>query len=236
MRTFSMAPLGPLMVRVSAQANWPGCTRSIISIFSPAGTDYRQQYDKALMAGDAPTVTNLLPYVDVQTRAANGMIADITPFVNNFELKKQGKVNTAMDAALQYKGKWYGLMDYIYLAGTIYNKASLAKGGGDVDNLPKTWDEFAKVGQKITDLNAPRFGYLLLGMEWNAWPFTPWVWSAGGDMVIPNGDGSYRIGFADEPGVDAAEFWHDMIDLHFLAAGGEQRRAEQAGHGQQQHH
>ncbi len=183
----------------------------IISIFSPAGTDYRQQYDKALMAGDAPTVTNLLPYVDVQTRAANGMIADITPFVNNFELKKQGKVNTAMDAALQYKGKWYGLMDYIYLAGTIYNKASLAKGGGDVDNLPKTWDEFAKVGQKITDLNAPRFGYLLLGMEWNAWPFTPWVWSAGGDMVIPNGDGSYRIGFADEPGVDAAEFWHDMI-------------------------
>ena len=183
----------------------------LTSLFSPAGTDYRQQYDKALMAGNAPTVTNLLPYVDVQTRAANSMIADITPFVNNFELKKQGKVNTAMDSALQYNGKWYGLMDYIYLAGTVYNKSSLIAGGGDPDNLPKTWDDFAKLGQKVTDMSVPRFGYLLLGMEWNAWPFTPWVWSAGGEMVIPNGDGTYRIGFAEEPGVDAAMMWHDMI-------------------------
>lgn len=68
----------------------------IVSVFSPAGTDYRQQYDKALMAGEAPTVTNLLPYVDVQTRAANGMIADISSFINNWDLRKQGKVNTAM--------------------------------------------------------------------------------------------------------------------------------------------
>ncbi len=183
----------------------------IVSVFSPAGTDYRQQYDKALMAGEAPTVTNLLPYVDVQSRAANGMIADISEFVNNWDLKKQGKVNSAMDEALQYNGKWYGVMDYIYLAGTVYNKTALKAGGGDVNALPKTWDEFTSLGQKVTDLNVPRFGYLLVGMEWNAWPFTPWVWSAGGEMVIPNGDGTYRIGFTEDPGVDAAMLWHDMI-------------------------
>lgn len=183
----------------------------IVSIFSPAGTDYRQQYDKALMAGEAPTVTNLLPYVDVQTRAANGMIADISSFVENWDLKKEGKVNAAMDEALQYKGKWYGVMDYIYLAGTVYNKTTLQAGGGDVANLPKTWDEFTTLGQKVTDATAPRFGYLLVGMEWNAWPFSPWVWSAGGEMVVPNSDGTYRIGFAEEAGVDAALLWHDMI-------------------------
>ena len=183
----------------------------IVSTFSPAGTDYRQQYDKALMAGEAPTVTNLLPYVDVQTRAANGMIADISQFVENWDLRKEGKVNTAMDQALQYKGKWYGVMNYIYLAGTVYNKAGLVSGGGNLGELPKTWSEFSALGQKVTNVNVPRFGYLLVGMEWNAWPFTPWVWSAGGDMVIPNSDGTYRIGFADEPGVDAAMFWHDMI-------------------------
>jgi ABC-type glycerol-3-phosphate transport system substrate-binding protein len=183
----------------------------IVSIFSPAGTDYRQQYDKALMAGEAPTVTNLLPYVDVQTRAANGMIADISSFVNNWDLKKQGLVNPAMDEALQYNGKWYGVMDYVYLAGTVYNKTALEAGGGDSAKLPKTWEEFTSLGQKITDLSVPRFGYLLLGMEWNAWPFTPWVWSAGGEMVIPNGDGTYKVGFSEEPGVDAAMLWHDMI-------------------------
>jgi ABC-type glycerol-3-phosphate transport system substrate-binding protein len=183
----------------------------VISVFSPAGTDYRQQYDKALMAGEAPTVTNLLPYVDVQSRASQGMAADISDFVNNWDLKKQGKVNDAMDQALQYNGKWYGVMDYIYIAGTVINKKTLEAAGGSMDKLPKTWDEFTAFGQKATDLSIPRFGYLLVGMEWNAWPFTPWVWSAGGEMVKANGDGTYHVGFADEPGVDAAMLWHDMI-------------------------
>ncbi|MDC7244933.1 MAG: extracellular solute-binding protein [Sphaerochaetaceae bacterium] len=183
----------------------------IVSVFSPAGTDYRQQYDKALMAGDAPTVTNLLPYVDVQTRAANGTIADITKFVENWDLKKEGKVNTAMDAALNYKGRWYGVMDYLYLAGTVYSKASLEAGGGDPSDLPDTWEEFTALGEKVSDINAPRFGYLLLGMDWNAWPFTPWVWSAGGEMVEPNNDGTYRVAFCDDPGVKVAMLWHDMI-------------------------
>lgn len=202
------------------KASWTFCVEEfkrrypeieIVSVFSPAGTDYRQQYDKALMAGEAPTVTNLLPYVDIQTRAANGMIADISSFINNWDLKKQGKVNTAMDEALQYKGKWYGVMDYIYLAGTVYNKNTLEAGGGSVAELPKTWAEFTALGEKVTDMSAPRFGYLLVGMEWNAWPFSPWVWSAGGEMVIPNADGTYRIGFTEEAGVDAAMLWHDMI-------------------------
>jgi ABC-type glycerol-3-phosphate transport system substrate-binding protein len=183
----------------------------IESVFSPAGTDYRQQYDKALMAGDEPTVTNLLPYVDVQSRAANGTIADISQFVENWDLKKEGKVNDAMDKALMYKGNWYGVMDYIYLAGTVYNKASLEAGGGDSENLPATWQEFIQVGEMVSDKMAPRFAYLLLGQDWNAWPFTPWIWSAGGDMVYPNNDGTYRVGFSDEPGVDVAMLWHDMI-------------------------
>jgi len=183
----------------------------VISVFSPAGTDYRQQYDKALMAGEAPTVTNLLPYVDVQSRASQGMAADISSFVENWDLKKQGKVNTAMDPALQYKGKWYGVMDYIYIAGTVINKQSLAAAGGDINNLPKSWEEFNTFGQTATNLSIPRFGYLLVGMEWNAWPFTPWVWSAGGEMVRDNGDGTYSIGFTEEPAIDAAMEWHDMV-------------------------
>jgi len=137
----------------------------VISVFSPAGTDYRQQYDKALMAGEAPTVTNLLPYVDVQSRASQGMAADISDFVNNWDLKKQGKVNDAMDQALQYNGKWYGVMDYIYIAGTVINKKTLEAAGGSMDKLPKTWDEFTAFGQKATDLSIPRFGYLLA--VWN---------------------------------------------------------------------
>jgi ABC-type glycerol-3-phosphate transport system substrate-binding protein len=179
-----------------------------------AGTDYRQRYDQALMAGEAPTITNLLPPVDVPTRAKNGTIGDISTLVQNWDLKKQGKLNAAFDEALQVNGKWYGVMDTLYLAATPYNKVNLQAGGGDPGKLPKTWTEFIDLGKKVTDIRAPRFGYLLMGMEWNAWPFTPWVWSAGGEMVRPNPDGTYKITYTEEAGVDAAEFWNAMIWKH----------------------
>jgi ABC-type glycerol-3-phosphate transport system substrate-binding protein len=176
-----------------------------------AGTDYRQRYDVALMSGEAPAATNVLPPVDVQTRAKNGTILDITRLVTEWDLKKQGVLNTTFDDALQLNGKWYAVMDSLYLAGTPYNRTNLIAGGGDPNKLPKTWAEFIQVGQKVTDPKLPRYGYIIMGMEWNAWPFTPWVWSAGGEMVRPNADGTYRIAFNEEPAVDTAELWNSMI-------------------------
>jgi ABC-type glycerol-3-phosphate transport system substrate-binding protein len=178
------------------------------------GTDYRQQYDRALMAGNAPDVTAMFPPVDIPTRAKNGTIKDITSLVESWDLKRQGIVNTAFDEALLVDGKWYGIMDKLYLAATAYNRNALIAGGGDPNNLPKTWDEFVTVGAKVTDTSVPRFGYLLVGMEWNAWPFTPWVWAAGGEMVRKNADGTYKIAFTEEPGVDAAEIWNAMVWKH----------------------
>ena len=183
-----------------------------VTSYFPNGTDYRQEYDKALMAGNAPTATNVLPYVDVPTRAANGTIRDISSLVENWDLKKTaGKVNDAMDVALKVKGKWYGVMDYIYIAATVFNIDTITKGGGSIATIPATWDEFTALGSKVTNQSATRYGYLLLGMEWNAWPFTPWIWSAGGEMVTPNADGTYRIAYVDEPGIDVAQLWNQMI-------------------------
>ena len=179
-----------------------------------SNTDYRQEYDKALMAGNAPAVIAQLPYVDVPSRIANKTIADITEYVNGWGLKKENKVWTAFDEALSKDGKWYGVPYNYYLAGITYNVATIKAGGGDPDKLPKTWDEFTAMGQKISDPSKARFGYALMGFDWNAWEFTPWVWSAGGEMVTNNTDGTYKIGFNEEPGVDAAMLWHDTIWKH----------------------
>lgn len=85
---------------------------------------------------------------------------------------------------------------------------SIKAAGGDVDNLPKTWEEFAEFGQKMTDFSVPRMCYQITG---SVWQFTPWIWSAGGEMVEPNGDGTYRIAFNGEEGVDTAEFMNHMV-------------------------
>ena len=176
------------------------------------GTDYRQQYDKLLMSGDGPTLWGSLPFVDIQTRMRNGTIADITDYVVNWDLRNEGKVNPSIEDALHDdEGHWFAVPYAPYIMGMLYNKTAIEAGGGSTDNVPKTWEEFGALAQSLTDKDVPRFGYTLLGSDYCAWPLTPWVWSAGGEMVIPNDDGTYSIGFNQEKGVDAIMYMHDLV-------------------------
>jgi len=175
------------------------------------GTDYREQYDKALLAGIEPTVCRILPYVDIPSRALKGEVAEITTLVENWDLYKEGDVFTGFNDAIQMGGKWYAIPYAVQINGIMCNKQLLEEKGFDPNNLPKTWEEFAKIGQEISSEDKETFGYSMVGMSWNAWPFTLWVYSAGGEMVRPNGDGTYEIAFNETPGVDAAEFWNKMV-------------------------
>lgn len=179
---------------------------------APAGgTDYRQEYDKALMAGTAPAIYDMFSYTDIPARLENGTVADITKYVDNWDLKKEGKILNVFDEAISKDNKWYAIPKYAYTQATMVNLKTIEAAGGNVDELPATWQEFADFGAKITDVNVPRIGYSLLGMDWCAWPFTAWVWSAGGEMVEKNSDGTYRIAFADDEAVDTAVFLNEMI-------------------------
>ncbi len=176
------------------------------------GTDYRQQYDKLLMSGDGPTLWNSLPFVDIQTRMRNGTIAEITDYVVNWDLRNEGKVNPSIEEALHDdEGRWYAVPFAPYIMGLLYNRTAIEAGGKDPADTPNTWEEFGEWCAELTDKEVPRFGYTLLGSDYLAWPYTPWVWSAGGEMVINNGDGTYSIGFNSEEGIDTAMYMHDLV-------------------------
>lgn len=175
------------------------------------GIDYRQKYDQALLAGEAPTVTNIFPYVDIPTRAKEGSIADITEYVNKWDLKKQGKIYTGFDSAICIKGRWYAVPYSPYQQMIVVNRKLIKDAGLNPENIPTTWDAFGKFAAKITDPKKNRFGFGLMGMDWCAWPFTNFVWNAGGEMAVQNPDGTWRLTFAEEPGVDAVMYWHDLI-------------------------
>ena len=183
----------------------------INKIVKAMGTDYRQEYDKALMADQAPDFFAGFSYTDMPTRIENGTVADISNLVADWDLKKEDKVITVFDEIINTDDKWYAIPRSAYVKSILANKKALAENGYDVSKMPRTWDEFKAMGELVTDKEAGRFGYVLMGMDWCAWPFTSWVWSAGGDMVTPNGDGTYKIAFNEEPGVDAAMFWNEMI-------------------------
>ncbi|MBE7043915.1 MAG: extracellular solute-binding protein [Ruminococcaceae bacterium] len=177
----------------------------------PQGADYRQEYDKALMAGTAPAFVNIFSYTDIPQRIKNETVADITKYVENWELKKEGKILDIFDDAISDDGKWYALPHKAYVQATLCNVKTLEAAGITKENYPTTWEEFAELGEKITDMSIPRIGYSLIGMDWCAWPFTAWVWSAGGEMVRENEDGTYQLAFNEEPAVDAAMFMNEMI-------------------------
>lgn len=177
-------------------------------IKKPVSTDYRQEYDKALMAKQAPDLFAEFSYTDIPTRIKNGTVADITDLVKDWKYMKEGKAIDTFDEAISKDGKWYAIPRSSYVQASVVNKKSIAAAGEDPDNLPKTWAEFAAFGQRVTDFSIPRMCYQING---SVWQFTPWVWSAGGDMVKENKDGTYKITFNEEAGVDVAEFMNQMV-------------------------
>ena len=183
----------------------------INKVIKTMGTDYRQEYDKALMAGKAPDFFVEFSYTDMPTRIANGTVADITNIVKDWDLKKDDKVITVFDEIINANDKWYAVPRSAYVKSIVANTTELKKAGFDTNKMPRTWDEFKAMGAKVTDKQNAKFGHVLMGMDWCAWPFSSWVWSAGGDMVEANGDGTYKITFNEDPGVDAAMFWNEMI-------------------------
>lgn len=177
-------------------------------------SDYRQQYDRDLLSGLAPTASTILPFVDIPTRIQNGTIADITELVEGWNLKKEGKVFDKFDASISKDGKWYAVPSNVTVMGTIYNKKVITKGGASSDNLPKDWNSFTNVTKGIVEADSSMFGYEIVGKDWCAWPFTAWVWSAGGDMVKENSDGTFKLTFNEESGVDAAMYLNELIWKH----------------------
>ena len=179
--------------------------------FAP-GEDYRQQYDRQLMAGIAPIVGMQFPYVDIPTRLANGTIREITEYVTNWDLKQQGLVTTTLDQAISTRdGKWYAVPGAPYISGLPINRDVIAEAGGDPNFYPKTWAEFATTTAALTDRDAGRFGFLLLGSDWNAWPFIPWLWAAGGEWVTELPDGSWELTFVSDAWVDAGMFLNSLM-------------------------
>lgn len=175
-------------------------------------TDYNQDYDKALMAGNAPDAFDMFSYTAIPTRIKNGTIADISDLVSDWDMKKEDKVINTFDDVISKDGKWYAIPRHAYTSALYVNKKAISDGGENPENLPKKWDEFDTYCQKITDKSVPRFGYEIMGMDFCAWAFTPWVWSAGGEMVEPAENGKWRITFTDDAGVDAACYLNRLVN------------------------
>lgn len=180
-------------------------------IVAPNGSDWRAQYDKALMAGEAPDIYTGFGNTDIPTRIENGTIADLTKFVENWDVEKQGLRDKQFDEAITKDGHIYALPIQTTARGLMMNKTLLEATGSDPNKAPDTWDEFVDMAVKAAEVSSGQLGFGLYGTPGCTWAFMPWVWSAGGEMVRQNDDGTWRVAFNEPAAIDAVELMHDLI-------------------------
>ena len=179
-----------------------------------AGKDYREEYDKAMMAKEEPTIYHMFSYTDIPTRIEKGTIADITKLVDGWQLKKEGKVIETFDNVINKGDKWYAIPRSAYTKGLLVSKKALENSGIDSGADPRTWEEFTQICSQATNREDAKIGYALFGNDACVWSFIPWVWSAGGDFVEETKDGKYNLLVDADPVVDAAYYMNRLIWEH----------------------
>jgi sn-glycerol 3-phosphate transport system substrate-binding protein len=174
----------------------------------------------AAAGGTGPDVTQLGTY-EIREFARNGLLADLTEFVNGPNgLDTSDWPGTMLDAG-RVEGGLYWLPFNVTVPVLYYNADAFADAG--LDAPPETWSEFFSYVTLLTKRNddgvVTRHGLAL----WDeTWPLLSMIWSAGGE--ITNADYS-NITFDDPATVVIFERLQALvrdgaIDIPAKASGG----------------
>jgi multiple sugar transport system substrate-binding protein len=174
----------------------------------PAGAAFTQKFAAALATGSGPDVVSL-NLVYVPYFASVGQLADITSMAA--ALPGFNTMNASEKRLATYDGKTYALPFTGDASVLFYNKDLFAKAG--IKDPPKTWAELKEDAKKVTALGNDTYGFYFPGngSGWNLFTFTPYVWAAGGDVLL--GEGKDQKANLNSPQVIAAlSLYRQMMD------------------------
>lgn len=179
---------------------------------SGSGGGYEDKVNAALTTDSLPDVLT----VDGPNTAAyaqSGVLQSLDGVISNIDdvlpsIIEQGTVD----------GELYSIGFSESGVGIYYNIDMLTEAGIDVESLPTveepwTWDEFNEMLATLTGhFEGPAIDMGLNDQsEWLMYAFSPFVWSAGGDVV--NEDGTEAVGvFDSEENVTAFEFIQQLVE------------------------
>ncbi len=123
---------------------------------------------------------------DNQALAAQGALADITDYVQNWEYK-----DAYFDgpwASTLYQGRNYGVPFDSNATALFYNIDLLNEAGYDAP--PATWDALREMAAALTEGDRSGFCLSLTATEEGTFTFLPFVWGNGGDIDSIGGEAS----------------------------------------------
>ena len=173
----------------------------VLNIRNLAFTDFNQQLTTAIAAGETPDLI-IVDNPDNARYAAAGALQDLTSYVKEWGQGDQylpGPWNSTL-----WDGKNYGIPLGSNTV-VLWINTDMAKAAGlDVNNPPKTWDEFETWAAKMTDKSKGVYGTALLAKkdETGTFLFLPWVLQNGGSLDK-----------LDSPeSIAALTFWTDLVN------------------------
>lgn len=126
---------------------------------------------------------------DMRRYVEQEIFEDISKYV--VQIKDLDTYYTNVLQSVVYDGKYYGFPFCCNNAGLIYNKDMFTEVGVSV---PKTWEEFQEVAQKLSENGRYGFAMSAIEGEQSAFQILPWILSAG-DTVEQLGNAGTREAF-----------------------------------------
>ena len=186
-------------------------------LHTPAGQPYTDKFT-AMLAGGSPPQVFLYSLTDWVALQAQGVLAELDPFIKRDRLDTQDFFEKAL-ALGQWQGKQYGIGDNLVYTAMFYNRTHFQKAGatppaGDWKDSRWTWPQFLEDANRLAKLEVD--GRPVYGMNMGT-GFTnlfPWVWNNGGDFFSKD---LSTTTITQPPAVEALQFVADWRHKHRFA-------------------
>jgi multiple sugar transport system substrate-binding protein len=177
-----------------------------------ARKDHWTKFVAAAQAKQAPCIVS----VDLTTAAYNGYLMPLDKFMNAEPAEFRRAFSEPVLAAAKWKGQLYGLPIWGGTYAEIYNRDMVVKAGLDPNKPPRTFDEYAQWGRKLT--GSDQWATAVLGGKTDTTTrvLLTWIWANGGEAF--NADMTEST-FAKNPkSLEAIKFYLGFANKGGIAA------------------
>jgi multiple sugar transport system substrate-binding protein len=183
--------------------------------FESISANYRERLLTSIVAGSPPDVALLdngsfgaAPFI------ARGLLVNVAPYLDRIGVDTSAYYQEVLSIFRRPGGLYAFPKDFnpivVYLNVDLFEEA-----GVPLPDTAWTWDDFLDIAQRLTrdvdgDGRNDTFG---TRVPRNFYLWQPWVWSAGGDVLSP--DGGRASGYLDSPETETAiRFLAELITVH----------------------
>ncbi len=101
----------------------------------------------------------------------------------------------------------WGLPGNLAVRVLMWRKDLFQEAGLDPERPPEDWAELIDYAKRLSDPARERYGFHLTNGQQMSWDYMAFLWSAGGDAVIPDGEGNWKADYGTPEAAKALDFY-----------------------------